>query len=220
MSKYNYTANQAEALINIVGGMESMERVLRGESKVDVNTVYPKLGQIAKLYGDKLLSEGVLILGDNSYRGVRDIIFSFHCVGSEEEAYFKLKETIFQTGFQFKEDFSKFSKYWSLCTDHKPEKMEYVSLRNTLEFTNGWNGLSFCKAERARIHTPNSVDRLSGRDLCCFLERYLVVFSDILFRDDPVIPVIFCDLSGSCMIGCKILTDNVPDFWKEKWMEQ
>jgi hypothetical protein len=191
MSKYNYTANQAEDLINRIGGMENLERIQRNEYRLEVNTVCRQLKEIKDRYWRELPTAGAIVLGDMK-QGVRDIIFPVHCVGSEKEAYEKMRKVLV-------ERVKTPDAHHSLHSDVLTERSIYVSLRNTMEFVRG-------------VISINSY--LTGRDLFCFITRYSEVFLKDWFGNKPPILPVACGArcgwwEGRCIL-CADSDETTP----------
>ncbi|MFA5831495.1 MAG: hypothetical protein WC878_06725 [Candidatus Paceibacterota bacterium] len=205
MSKYNYTANQAEALINIIGGMENLERILRQDSCLEVNPVYEKLRETEKRYQKELKDCGAIILGSRK-SGVRDIILPVDSSGSEESAFLKLERATVKRGLSF---FAKNIVDFPFNTSNGEKRKIYISLRNTLEFE---------KEHRGRVEDKwllfwnekwEHQQYITGRDTLCLMTQYLNLFvkdwfdiaQEVSITDCcgdyiPILPVSFGVCSG------------------------
>ncbi|MCK9351525.1 MAG: hypothetical protein WCT49_04280 [Candidatus Paceibacterota bacterium] len=185
MSKYK-ELNRLEAILNTLGGDENISGILRNEIKVDLNTVHRELKEVKDRYWRELPAAGAIVLGDMK-QGVRDIIFPVRCVGSEQEAYEKMRKVM-------NERVRTPDVQHSLDSKVLIEKNVYVSLRNTMEFERGVIG-------------ANSY--LTGRDLFCFITRYSEIFLKDWFDDKPSILPEACGARNGWLGRC-ILWPN-PD---------
>jgi len=176
MSKYSkVTSGQKEALINIVGGVENMKRILRGESSVSVNTAYPELRAIWIRYDSKMRNAGAIIQCEKSF-GIRDIVLPLEAFGGEEEQYEEMKRVIQAHGVRINE-----SGFFShpLRQAKGKAKIAYVSLRNTLEHSK----------DKDYVHYVG-FSSLSCLGLFCLTARYFDVFFEDWFGDHPsILPV-------------------------------
>jgi hypothetical protein len=194
MAKYKIL-NKLETMINILGGEESMEAVARGEIKVDLNPVHQRLIEITKRYEDELLSAGAVIVGDRHF-GVRDIIFPVECIGSEQETFSKMECAIVQKGFSV---LVHHAKNYPLGSLEETEILQYVSLRNTLEYFKE-NGEKLPNFWIVDLH---DCDYLSGRDFFCFMARYIGVFAKDWFgKEKSLFPIAFGTRPGWSDIRC------------------
>ena len=172
MSKYNYTANEAEDLINRIGGMEGLQKIKSREYKIEVNTVHRQLNEICHRYGNKLRNAGAIILNDKS-SGTRDILLPFTSRGSQRKIYSDFERAILSRGIQLNE--TDFLTY-PLDTVRMKEQTTCVSLRNTME-----------RAIDKELSYHLAIPGLSCVGLFGFMTHYFDVFEEDWFSGEPLI---------------------------------
>jgi hypothetical protein len=196
MSKYKIL-NKLETMINILNGEESMEAIMRGEIKVDLNPVHERLTEIKKSYEDELEEAGAIFVGDRHFN-VRDIILPVRCQRSGKDAFDTMKSAFRKKKIHFS---AIHSDHYKLFPSEKGEKTKYVSLRITLEYMKEHNGTlpAFWGNELY------DCDSLFGEDLCCLVTQYIDVFIDDWFISKKMLlPIAFGVRLGWSDVGCII----------------